>query len=510
MPTLARRTIAAGSLVAVLSSGLSACGGKGSSSAPSPTPTAAVQQSFGTGDPFVDLRTAAAHMPDIAGTLAAGIAKADSPTASPAPTPKSAAISGDPGSSAAGLDAKLDYLLTEHVYLAGLAVATMYHFGPEADQFNKATSALDANASDVDSLIGTVDPTDKDSFLQSWRQHDTDILTYARAAKQGGAAGATSKAAEQRNLSAYAKSAGTFFSKMSNGQLAAGTVTSDFTVHVSSLAAAIDAMAAGSADGFKLLKTAAGHMTTSAAYLSGGIARSANMAGEVTSKAAKLRANLTGLLTAHVYLAGFAIDTAYSTTGATGSPMFLAAKDALDTNSQDLATAIGQVAGVANQAKFLQTWRTHIDDFVKYAQAEASLDSGGKAGALADLDAYRTAAANFFSDITGGAVSAGAVADALKDHIQSLTGAIDSLKTAVLDVPVATPPSFGPVTPDTATPTPAPSSATSQSPTPSATATAKPKKTATPTPTSTPSATSAAQGATTFSDTAPPSSAPTS
>jgi hypothetical protein len=491
MPNVARRTIAVGSLVAVLTSGLAACGSKHSSSgsAPAPTPTASAQQSMGTGDPYADIRTAAQHMPDIAATLAAGIAKADSPTASPAPTPKSAAIAGDPDSAAAGLRAKLSYLLTEHTYLAGLAVATMYHFGPDAEATTKASNALDANANDVATLIGTVAPNDKDTFLQSWRQHDTDFVTYAKAAKAGTAA-ASAKTAAQRSLAGYARSAGEFFNKISNDHLSSTLVAQSFTVHISSLTAAIDGLAAGSTDAFKLLKTAAGHMDDSAAYLASGIAKSANLPGETASKASVLRSTLTGLLTSHVYLAGVAVFTAYSTSGATDSPAFQAAGDALDTNSQDLATQIGQVAGSANQSKFLQTWRKHIDDFVSYAKADAAKDSSGKSAALADLDAYRSAAGQFFSDITGGAIQASAVADALKDHVQSLAGAIDSLRTAVLDVPVTTPPSFGPVT-SSAEPS------ESASPTPTATKKST-KKTATPTPlaptptaTASPSATAA-------------------
>ncbi len=207
-------------------------------------------------------------------------------------------------------------------------------------------------------------------------------------------------------------------------------------------------------------------MTEGAAALAAGIAKSANIAGDPASKASTLRSELTGLLTAHVYLAGIAVFTAYSTTGGTTSPAYQEAADALDTNSQDLATQIGTVAGVANQARFLETWRHHIDDFIAYAKADVGNDATGKTTAQNNLQAYTTAAGSFFSDITGGALNPSTVAAALTEHVTSLEGAIDSLKTAVADVPVTTPPSFGP----SASPSPSASGTPTASPSPSPTA----------------------------------------
>ncbi|HEX3826502.1 MAG TPA: hypothetical protein VHV82_04435 [Sporichthyaceae bacterium] len=491
MSNRARRAIAVTSLVAVLATGLGGCKHKGSSAAtPSPTPTAALQM-LGTGNPFADIRTAAAHMPDTAAALASGIAKANAPTASPVPTPKSAVVSGNPDTAAAGLRAKLTYLLTEHVYLSGIAIATAYHFGADSPQFDAAGSSVANNSSDLADLIGTVPGADKDAFLQAWRQHVTDFVNYAKDAKEGGPAGDAAKKAADNDLLAYAKAEGEFFSKLTHDALSAGAVQQAFTTHISSFATAIDAMAAGHTDEFKLLKTAAGHMTDGAAALAAGIAKSAGIAGDPASKASTLRSELTGLLTAHVYLAGIAVFTAYSTTGATSSPAYQGAADALDTNSQDLAAEIGTVAGPDNQKKFLSTWRSHIDDFIAYAKADATDDAAGKTTASNNLLAYTGAAGSFFSDISGGALNASTVAAALKDHVISLEGAIDSLKTAVADVPATTPPSFGPTTSPSAsgTPSASPSASPSPSPTVSATANAKANPSASPTPTAGPTST---------------------
>jgi hypothetical protein len=51
---------------------------------------------------------------------------------------------------------------------------------------------------------------------------------------------------------------------------------------------------------------------------------------------------------------------------------------------------------------------------------------------LGNLDGYRHAAGDFFSKITKGALPSGAVADDLTVHIETLAGAIDSLKAALV------------------------------------------------------------------------------
>jgi hypothetical protein len=138
------------------------------------------------------------------------------------------------------------------------------------------------------------------------------------------------------------------------------------------------------------------------------------------------------MLVDHVYLAGVAVFTAYSDKGGlTGKP-FKAAAAALDTNSVELGTAVGSVAGKQNEATFLEAWRSHIGDFVNYAKADATGDSGLKSKALGALDGYRTASGEFFSKITKGALPADAVANDLTGHIETLAGAIDSLKAALV------------------------------------------------------------------------------
>ena len=416
------RRAAVGVLALALVTGLAGCGNSGPK-IPIGAPAGSTITPVSTGDTFGDLRTAAGHMPAEALTLATGIAKG-------------ATLKGDPGSNSAELRARLTALLTEHVYLTGAVVATLYHFGDATIPVQNAGNALDANATDLAAVIGTVSPSKQSAFLDAWRAHDADLAAYAKGAK---ANDDTAKHTASNNLLDYAKNAGQFFSDLTGGTLSASGVQADLVTHISSLTVAIDAMAAGTPDVFTKLKTAADHMADSAQLIASGIARSANVSGDSGSAPAKLRADLTGLLTSHVYLTGLAVFTGYSAGGGTESSAFSNATDTLDTNSQDLATVLGAAAGKEKQDAFLQLWRSHVDDFVAYAKADAGNDTKGRNTALSNLDAYLGSAGKFFADLSGGALNANDVATALKDHVATLAGAIDSLKTGVLNVPVVIP-----------------------------------------------------------------------
>jgi hypothetical protein len=429
------RTAAITSLAAILLAGLTACGGSDNDTAApagGDTSTSAPQASgdnaavatvalkaTGTGNPFVDARTAAEHMPMTAAALASGIVKG-------------AKLKGDDASKAADLRAGLTHLLTEHVYLAGIAVATAYHAGADSAEFKLAAATLDENSKAVAAAVGSIVPDEEKNFLQTWRSHVNDFVTYAVGAKTEGAEGTKMKKEAVANLTAYAKHSRIFFNKITAGALPAAAVEKDFNTHITSLAAAVDAFAAGETGAYTKLKTAADHMAMTAAVLSKGIAKAAKIPGDTADDASELRSGLTGLLTTHTYLASVAVFTAYTAEGGLDGEAFKAAAAALDKNTVDLGKAIGSIAGAEKETTFLQVWRSHINDFVTYAKGDATGDQALKDKGLTNLDAYRTAAGGFFADITGGALPADAVAEELKMHIETLAGAIDSLKAALI------------------------------------------------------------------------------
>lgn len=370
-----------------------------------------------TGDPFADARTAAAHMPKTAETLAAGLATA-------------ADVQGDPTSDAATLRATLTAQLQEHVYLAGMTVATAYATDLESPETELASAALDENSRQ---LAGTIeaasDAETAEAFLALWREHIGYFVDYAAAAASGDAAGQEQAVAD---LEGYTREAGAFFEELTGGELPAEAVTESLHGHVDTLTTAIDGFAAGDPAAHDDLQAAAHHVGEAAGTISGGVVAATGMEGDPMDDAATLRAQLTYDLQEHVYLAGIAVFTAYTAEGGTDSEAFTAAAGTLDANSQALAEKVGSLAGEDQGAAFLDLWREHIGFFVDYAGARAAGDSQAAEQALADLDGYRPQAGDFFDGISGGELPAEDVAEGLGIHVETLAGAIDSMAEALV------------------------------------------------------------------------------
>ena len=209
MRILPIRSIAATSLAAVLIAGLAACGGDDETDTAATTPdsgtSAGTNPDTGTETGTAAL-TAQGHRQPVRRRPHRRGAHADEreghrPPASSRP-PRSRATA---DSEAADLRSDLTYLLTEHVYLAGIAVATAYHAGADSDAFKLAAATLDENSKAVAAAVGSVAPDEEKGFLAAWRSHVNDFVTYAVGAKTGGAKGAKLKKTAVANLTAYAK-----------------------------------------------------------------------------------------------------------------------------------------------------------------------------------------------------------------------------------------------------------------------------------------------------------------
>lgn len=370
-----------------------------------------------TGDPFADARTAAAHMPETALTLATGLAAATG-------------TAGEVDSEAAGLRATLTALLQEHVYLTGIGVATAYTAGADSAEFTAAKAALDGNTSDLADAVGSLAGEEQGAaFQQLWDAHIGYFVDYAVAVKSGDQAAAD---AAQAELAGYTGDAGAFFETISGGNLPAAAVAEALTMHVTTLTAAIDALAAGEPTASDTLKAAADHVGMDATTLATGLAAGAGLSGDASDDASTLRSTLTGLLQEHVYLAAFAVFNAYTADGGVESPAFTAAAATLDANSVALSDAVASLSTPEDGAAFLDLWRAHIGFFVDYAVADATGDEDGRQSALADLDGYRPAAGAFFEKISDGNLPADDVAAGLGMHVSTLAGAIDSLAAALV------------------------------------------------------------------------------
>lgn len=213
----------------------------------------------GKADAFDKLREAASHMPGTAKVLAGGIADS-----------KKGEIDGSTEAGASELRATLTAGLTEHVYLAGIAVTQGVGEGLDSKAFAASAKTLDANSKGLADAIGSVyGPDAAKSFLALWRNHIDMFVEYTKGKATKDDA-LTDKA--RKDLDGYRTTFGEFI-EGANPKLPADAVAEALTPHVDSVIAAIDAVVAGDPEAFSLLREAAGHMPGTAETLADGIAQ---------------------------------------------------------------------------------------------------------------------------------------------------------------------------------------------------------------------------------------------
>ena len=323
---------------------------------------------------------------------------------------------------AAALRATLTSLLSDHVWLAGNALDTaVQHKGDLKDpQVVGAVKALDANSVALAETIGSVYPDAEKPFLASWRQHIGFFVNYTLGKATKDDQEVTKAKAD---LDAYRTSFGELINSVIP-ELPADAVARELKPHVESLYAAIDASVAGKPDYPAKLSMAADHMVMTADILGGGIVKNKQLSGDVDGMASTVRATLTSELSAHVWLAGNALDTAVRQRGDLKDPQVVGAVKALDANSVALAKTLGSVYPDAEKP-FLASWRQHIGFFVNYTLGKATKNDKQVAKAKADLEAYRTSFGQLINSVIP-ELPADAVAKELLPHVDSLFTAIDA------------------------------------------------------------------------------------
>jgi len=327
------------------------------------------------------------------------------------------------GTGAADLRAGLTGLLEEHVYLAGIAVTNGVGNGLDSGEFKASAATLDTNSKQLADAIASVYGDDAGAqFLELWRKHIGFFVDYTKGLATGDKKMARKA---QRDLDGYRKDFGAFIAS-ANPELPADAVAAELDPHVKTLSQAIKSVVGGKADAFDRLKKAADHMPHTAQVLAGGIAKQFpdKFTGNPDAGASELRAGLTGLLSEHVYLAGIAVSMGVG--NGLDSGEFKASAATLDTNSKQLADAVGSVYGDEAGAQFLELWRKHIGFFVDYTKAKATKDAKGARKAQRDLDGYRKDFGAFLASANEN-LPADAVAAELDPHVKTLSKAIDSV-----------------------------------------------------------------------------------
>ena len=153
-------------------------------------------------------------------------------------------------------------------------------------------------------------------------------------------------------------------------------------------------------------------------------ARASTTSDPSATAAAELRSTLTGQLHNHVWLAGNALQTAVLAGGDLKDKQVAGAVAALDENSVTLAKTLGSVYPQAEKP-FLESWRQHIGFFVNYTLGKATKKQDQVDKAKKDLDGYRTSFGQLINSVVP-ELPAGAVAEELTPHVESLLTAIDA------------------------------------------------------------------------------------
>jgi hypothetical protein len=347
------------------------------------------------------------------------IGKTSSPKRStPAPPPPPAPAPTD--NAASGLRASLTALLTDHVYLSGVAVAIGLGSGFGSPAAKAAAATVDRNSADLATLVSSAyGAAAAAQFTRLWRTQLPALAAYAKARARGNAKAAHAAVAD---LGAFRLRLAAFLARH-NPNLPEAVVAAGLQSQVVAVLRAVDAAARKSAAGFARVQQAAGGVPSVAEPVAAGIVKQfpKKYPGAADDAPATLRADLTSLLVSHVDLAGIAIVTGIDS--GLGSPAFAAAAAALDRNSVALSKTIESLYGMSAAHRFLTLWRAHIGFFIDYAKAQLARRRAAAEQALARLDGYRQSFGQFIASVNPN-LTASAVAAALKPHIETLTATI--------------------------------------------------------------------------------------
>ncbi len=148
----------------------------------------------------------------------------------------------------------------------------------------------------------------------------------------------------------------------------------------------------------------------------------ASTASVVTTdtKPADLRVLLNGLEQEHVALASTATRAGFD-----GTANFGPAAASLDSNSHDLAAAVGSVYGPEAETKFYEIWNSHIGFFVDYTKAAKAGDTAGMEKAVQNLNGYVEQISDFLSKANPN-LPKDAVASLVSEHVGLLKAAVDN------------------------------------------------------------------------------------
>ncbi|KPB03239.1 copper amine oxidase [Bacillus sp. CHD6a] len=325
---------------------------------------------------------------------------------------------------ASDLRASLDALLSEHAFLA---VVAMQKGIDGAEDFDQAAGALNANTDDLSAAVASVYGEEGGAaFKEIWSSHIGYFVDYVTATAEDNEEGRQQALAE---LDEYTVEQAAFLDTATESRLKASELEAGLKMHVEQLVWAFDNYVAGDFEkAYENMRHAIEHMYAPGKGLSWAITDQFPEKFENTSvdtPAADLRADLNHLFAEHAALAVLAMQK-----GIDGAGDFENAAGALNANTADLSAAVASVYDEEGGAAFEEIWSSHIGYFVDYVVATGEDNEEGREAAIAELEEYKVEQAAFLDTATEGRLKAADLEKGLQMHVDELLLAFNSYNEA--------------------------------------------------------------------------------
>lgn len=285
-----------------------------------------------------------------------------------------------------------------------------------------AATALENATVELAARIGRQYADAEQPALAALRSRDVALMKYAAAKRSGDAA---AQAAARQELDAFRTALAQVLAGQAP-QISAERLAEALKPHVDGLLQVIDAQVGeGGGDRRKLLADAAEATAPAALVIAEGVTANKQLAGDVNSPAATLRADFTKALVNHTWLAGLLSNAALNGGGAT-SAEFQAADEALQANAVEFADVWGRYYP-EKRDEFLASWRDHIERFKKYlAVARVNpREKPDKGLARVELENHRRTFGELIS-ASAPELTPAAAADMLGAYLSSLLLVVES------------------------------------------------------------------------------------
>ncbi|WP_404828976.1 copper amine oxidase [Sporosarcina gallistercoris] len=320
---------------------------------------------------------------------------------------------------ATDLRATLDSILSEHAYLA---IVAMQKGIDGSKDFDAAAAQLGENTDELSAAIGSVYGDDAaNQFKEIWGSHIGYFVDYVKATAANDEEGRKKAVSD---LDGYRVTQAGFLDTATEGRLKAKDLEEGLKMHVDQLIWAFDNYNAGEYEkAYEGITESMMHMFGTGKGISWAITdqfpdKFDKMS--VDTPAADLREQLNNQFSTHAALAILAMQK-----GIDGAKDFDVSAAELNSNTEDLTKSIESVYGAEGAKQFNEIWSSHIGYFVDYVTATASDDAEGQKAAMANLDDYRVKQAAFLETATEGRLKAADLEEGLKVHVDQLLAAFN-------------------------------------------------------------------------------------